>query len=191
MMAAFMTHDELTLIMQTLHFAADRHRDQRRKDRQASPYINHPIAVAEVLSAIGGVQDAVTIAAGILHDTIEDTETTAAEIEARFGHEISEVVEEVTDDKTLSPDLRKQLQIDQAHLKSGRARLVKLADKICNVRDIVEYPPDGWSAERKRRYIAWASAVVDRIRGINKPMEEYFDTLHDRAQAHLSLNASE
>lgn len=190
-MAVSMTHDELTLVMQALHFAADKHRDQRRKDRQASPYINHPIAVAEVLSAVGGVQDAVTIAAGILHDTIEDTETTAAEIKARFGQDISEVVEEVTDDKSLSPDLRKQLQIDQAHLKSERARLVKLADKICNIRDIVEYPPDGWPAERKRRYIEWSNAVVDQIRGINKPMEEYFDSLRDRAQAHLSLNASE
>lgn len=186
-----MAQDELTLILQALHFAADRHRDQRRKDEQASPYINHPIAVAEVLCVIGGVRDAVAIVAGILHDTIEDTETTAADIRDRFGKDISEVVEEVTDDKTLPPSQRKQLQIDHAHLKSKRARLVKLADKICNVRDIVERPPEGWPVDRKRQYIAWARAVVDRMRGSNRPMEEYFDALCARADAHLAPDASE
>ena len=186
-----MTQDGLTLILQAMHFAADRHRDQRRKDQRASPYINHPIAVAEVLCVVGGVRDAITIAAGILHDTIEDTETTAAEIRVRFGQDIGEVVEEVTDDQTLSPQQRKQMQIDQAHLKSSRARLVKLADKICNVRDIIEHPPEGWSPERKRRYVAWARAVVDRIRGSNRPMEEYFDALCERADAHLGSGPSE
>ncbi|MHB8346310.1 MAG: HD domain-containing protein [Acidiferrobacterales bacterium] len=181
----------MTLILQALQFAADRHRDQRRKDCHASPYINHPIAVAEVLCVVGGVHDAVAIAAGILHDTIEDTETTAADIEARFGQDISRVVEEVTDDKTLLPPQRKQLQIDHAHLKSERARLVKLADKICNVRDIVEHPPHDWPVDRKRQYVAWARAVVDRIRGSNLPMEEYFDVLCARADAHLAADAPE
>lgn len=186
-----MTQDELRLIFQVLHFAADKHRHQRRKDLHASPYINHPIAVAETLSAIGGVQDMVTLAAGILHDTIEDTETTAAELEGLFGKEISTVVEEVTDDKTLSAAERKQLQIDHAHRKSDRARLVKLADKICNVRDIIEHPPAGWSVERKRIYVAWAKAVIDRARGTNAAMENYFDALCARANAHLAAIETE
>jgi len=186
-----MTQDELMLVLQALHFAADKHRDQRRKDQHASPYINHPIAVAEILCTVGGVGDAVTIAAGILHDTIEDTETTAAEIEARFGIEISTVVGEVSDDKALSAELRKQLQIDDAHRKSSRARLVKLADKICNVRDIIEHPPAGWPVERKRRYVAWAKAVIDQVRGSNPAMEMYFDALCVRANAHLAAGETE
>ncbi len=182
--------DGLTLILQAMHFAADRHRDQRRKDVQASPYINHPIAVAEILCAVGQVRDVVTIAAGILHDTIEDTETTAADLMARFGAEISAVVEEVTDDKNLSRDDRKRLQIEKAHLKSAHARLVSLADKICNVRDILEHPPDGWPLGRKREYVAWARAVVQRIRGCNRPMEEYFDALCARADTAFGPDAS-
>lgn len=186
-----MTQDELKLIFQVMHFAADKHRNQRRKDQHASPYINHPIAVAEVLSAVGGVDDAVTLAAGVLHDTIEDTETTAEELETRFGKEISTIVEEVTDDKALSAEERKQLQIDHAHRKSNRARLVKLADKICNVRDIIEHPPAGWSTERKRRYVAWAKAVIDQTRGTNAAMEGYFDALCVRANAHLTASEVE
>ncbi len=185
-----MEQDNLTLVLRAMHFAADRHRDQRRKDRAASPYINHPIAVAEVLCTVGGVHDPITIAAGILHDTIEDTETTAEEIRQHFGQDIGAVVEEVTDDKSRPPPERKQLQIDEAHLLSDRARLVKLADKICNVRDIIERPPDGWSAERRRGYVAWALAVVDRIRGTNRPMEDYFDSLCRRADAHLGPGLS-
>ncbi len=185
-----MIQDELQLILQALHFAADKHRDQRRKDLRASPYINHPIAVAEILSVVGGVRDVITVAAGILHDTLEDTETTAAELAVRFGTGISSVVEEVTDDKTLSVELRKQMQIDHAHLISHRARLVKLADKICNVRDIIEHPPTGWSAERKRQYVAWSRAVIDRLRGSNAELEAYFDALCVRASASLAAGES-
>jgi guanosine-3',5'-bis(diphosphate) 3'-pyrophosphohydrolase len=177
--------DDLSLVLKALHFAADKHRAQRRKDADASPYINHPIAVAEMLASIGGVRDAVTIAAAILHDTIEDTETTGEELEGIFGSEIRAVVEEVTDDTTLAPEVRKRLQVERARHKSPRARLVKLADKICNVRDLVEAPPAGWSAERKRRYVEWARAVIDEVRGSNAALEARFDELCRRARAHL------
>jgi guanosine-3',5'-bis(diphosphate) 3'-pyrophosphohydrolase len=176
--------DDLSLVLKALHFAADKHRAQRRKDAEASPYINHPIAVAETLASVGGVRDAVTIAAAILHDTIEDTETTGEELERIFGAEIRAVVEEVTDDTTLPPEVRKRLQVERARHKSPRARLVKLADKICNVRDLVEAPPAGWSAERKRRYIDWAGAVIDEVRGSNAALEARFDELCARARTH-------
>jgi guanosine-3',5'-bis(diphosphate) 3'-pyrophosphohydrolase len=178
--------EDLALVLKALHFAADRHRAQRRKDAEASPYINHPIAVAETLVNVGGVCDAVTVAAAILHDTIEDTETTAEEIEKAFGAQIRAVVEEVTDDKKLPPEERKRLQVAYAHRASPRARLVKIADKICNVRDLVEAPPADWSVERKRRYLAWARAVVDELRGSNAALEARFDELCERAQAHLA-----
>ena len=181
-----MKHEEMMLILQAMHFAADKHRHQRRKDAEASPYINHPIAVAETLCAVGGVHDPVTLVAGILHDTIEDTETTGEELELRFGHEIRTVVEEVTDDKSLSPPMRKQLQIEHARHASERARLVKLADKICNLRDIVHAPPAGWPVERRQRYINWARDVVNEIRGTNAALEMRFDQLHAEAAAHLA-----
>ena len=181
-----MKHEETMLILQAMHFAADKHRHQRRKDAEASPYINHPIAVAETLCAVGLVHDPVTLIAGILHDTIEDTETTGAELELRFGHEIRTVVEEVTDDKSLPPPMRKQLQIEHASHASERARLVKLADKICNLRDIVHAPPAGWSVERRRRYINWALAVVNEIRGTNADLESRFDELYAEADEYLA-----
>ncbi len=178
--------DELALVLRALHFAADKHRHQRRKDVHASPYINHPIAVAEVLRNVGGVGDAATLAAGILHDTIEDTETTPAELEREFGREIRAVVEEVTDDMSLPSKVRKQLQIERAPQASPKARLVKLADKICNIRDLADSPPAEWSVERKRNYVTWAQAVVAGVRGTNAALEAHFDTLCERALAQLA-----
>lgn len=176
----------LPLVLMALHFAADKHRSQRRKDVHASPYINHPIALAEALCSIGSVDDPVTIAAAILHDTIEDTETTGEELETRFGAEIRGIVEEVTDDKTLESAQRKRLQIERAAACSARAQLVKLADKICNVRDIIDAPPASWSVSRRRGYIEWARAVVDGLRGRNAALERFFDELCERALAGLS-----
>jgi guanosine-3',5'-bis(diphosphate) 3'-pyrophosphohydrolase len=168
----------LPLVLKALHFAADKHRRQRRKDTDASPYINHPIALAETLCFVGGVDDPLTIAAAILHDTIEDTETSGAELERHFGGEIRRVVEEVTDDKALPAAERKQLQIVHAAAASNVARLVKIADKICNVRDIIDSPPVGWSLERRRNYVVWAKAVVDKVRGTNPALEQTFDALY-------------
>jgi GTP diphosphokinase / guanosine-3',5'-bis(diphosphate) 3'-diphosphatase len=156
-------------------FAADKHRMQRRKDPDASPYINHPIALANVLANEGAVEDVVVLAAAVLHDTIEDTETTAPELLAAFGAEIAGVVVEVTDDKTLSKQTRKQAQIDHAADLSHRAKLVKLADKICNVRDVASSPPADWPLERRQDYFDWAKKVVDRMRGAHPELEQLFD----------------
>ena len=167
----------LPLIMRALRFAADKHQRQRRKDAGASPYINHPITVAETLCSIGKVRDVDTIAAAILHDTIEDTETTGVELETEFGPQIRRIVEEVTDDKSLSAEERKRVQIERAAGASLPAKLVKLADKICNVRDVIEAPPVGWSRERRCRYVLEARALVDRLRGANPLLESRFDEL--------------
>lgn len=167
----------LPLIMRALHFAAEKHRRQRRKDAGGSPYINHPIAVAQLLCSIGQVRDATTIVSGILHDTIEDTETTGEELEKEFGPEVRHIVEEVTDDKSLSATERKRLQIERAAHVSTPAKLVKLADKICNVHDVIDSPPVGWSPERRCRYVLEARAMVDRLRGANPALEQRFDEL--------------
>lgn len=166
---------ETSCVFQTLSFAAHKHRDQRRKDVGASPYINHPIALADVLIREGGICDFVVICAAILHDTIEDTETTQAELVAAFGREIAAVVAEVTDDKTLLKADRKQAQIAHAATASDRAKLVKLADKICNLRDLTATPPADWSLERRQDYFDWASRVIAGVRGVNAQLEAAFD----------------
>lgn len=161
-------------------FAAEKHRHQRRKDAAASPYINHPIELANVLCHEGGITDSNVLCAAVLHDTIEDTETTTAELEAEFGSRIASVVLEVTDDKSLRKADRKQQQIDHAPHISHEAKLVKLADKICNLRDIISSPPSGWPVERKREYFEWANNVIDGLRGCHPGLEAIFDDLFRR-----------
>lgn len=161
-------------------FAADKHRNQRRKDAEASPYINHPIALANVLANEGGVDDVTVLCAAVLHDTIEDTETTADELRAHFGSKVAAVVMEVTDDKSLAKTLRKQRQVEHAPHISTEAKLVKLADKISNLRDILASPPADWPAERKRDYFDWAKRVVDGLRGVHPALEAVFDEVYER-----------
>jgi guanosine-3',5'-bis(diphosphate) 3'-pyrophosphohydrolase len=164
-------------ILKALHFAADKHRDQRRKDVGASPYINHPIEVAELLARVGGVTDLVTLQGAILHDTIEDTDTSPEELECEFGAEVRRVVEEVTDDKKLPKADRKRLQIEHAPHTSERARHIKLADKISNVRSVTHTPPANWPLARRQEYLDWTERVVDGLRGSNPALENLYDEL--------------
>jgi GTP diphosphokinase / guanosine-3',5'-bis(diphosphate) 3'-diphosphatase len=168
------------LILRAVAFAAHKHRDQRRKDKDASPYINHPIALARVLWQEGGVRDPVVIATALLHDTLEDTETSWQELRGEFGDEIADLVAEVTDVKWLKSDVRKRLQVSRAAHSSDRAKLVKLADKICNLRDMAAHPPQGWSLERRRRYFDWASEVIGQLRGVHPELERRFDEISAR-----------
>jgi GTP diphosphokinase / guanosine-3',5'-bis(diphosphate) 3'-diphosphatase len=165
---------DLQKLLRATAFAAEKHRNQRRKDRDASPYINHPIALANVL-AQAGVSDENVIIAALLHDTIEDTDTTFDELVGDFGSEIADIVLEVTDDKSLPKADRKRLQIEHAPTISDPAKLVKLADKICNVRDMSSSPPHEWSIERRREYFDWARRVIDGLRGVHPKLESLFD----------------
>jgi GTP diphosphokinase / guanosine-3',5'-bis(diphosphate) 3'-diphosphatase len=169
---------DMGLVLKAMAFAASKHRDQRRKDEEASPYINHPIALAAVLWSEGSIGDPVIIAAALLHDTIEDTKTTAKELRRVFGVKVAGIVGEVTDDKRLPKERRKELQIEHAAQLSKSAKLVKLADKICNLRDILASPPKDWTVERKRGYFDWAKKVIDQIRGTNPKLERRFDQLY-------------
>ena len=170
----------LSLVLSAASFAAHKHRDQRRKDRAASPYINHPIALSNVLANEGGVENSTVLSAALLHDTIEDTDTSYEELVAEFGEAIASVVLEVTDDKLLAKQERKRLQVEHAASISNEAKLVKLADKICNLRDITSSPPADWSLERKREYFDWAKQVVDQLRGVNPKLEALFDAEYSR-----------
>jgi guanosine-3',5'-bis(diphosphate) 3'-pyrophosphohydrolase len=167
-------HD-LQKLIAAAAFAAHKHRDQRRKGAEASPYINHPLMVANVLANEGAVDDVTTLVAALLHDTIEDTQTTGEEIAAAFGPEAAAVVLEVTDDKRLSKDERKRHQVLHAAKISERAKLVKLADKICNLRDLSSSPPADWPLQRRREYFEWAHAVVAHLRGASPPLAALFD----------------
>jgi guanosine-3',5'-bis(diphosphate) 3'-pyrophosphohydrolase len=168
------------LILRALEFAAHKHRDQKRKDAAASPYINHPIQLANVLCTDAGVTDSAVLAAALLHDTLEDTQTTVAELREAFGERIAAIVAEVTDDKSLLKSERKRLQIEHAAHISREAKLVKLADKICNVRDVADHPPAKWDLARRREYFEWAKAVVDRMRGTHEALERRFDEAYAR-----------
>lgn len=169
------------LFIKAIVFAAEKHKNQRRKDANASPYINHPIALANVLANEGGIANQDVLIAAILHDTIEDTETTVAEIRAEFGDVIAEIVLEVTDDKSSPKAERKLKQIEHAPHISMDAKLVKLADKISNLRDILNSPPSDWSVERRQEYFKWAEAVVQGLRGSNVKLERIFDDLMARS----------
>jgi guanosine-3',5'-bis(diphosphate) 3'-pyrophosphohydrolase len=169
---------ELALLLKALAFAAAKHRDQRRKDAQASPYINHPIALADVLVNEGGVTDIEVLCAALLHDTVEDTATTHEELADAFGPRIARIVAEVTDDQALPKEERKRLQVEHAPRLSDEAKLVKLADKICNLRDVTDHPPAKWDLARRREYFAWAKRVVDRLRGVHPKLEAAFDSAY-------------
>ena len=166
-----------TAIVKAAQFAAEKHKNQRRKDADASPYINHPLALASVLAVEGGIENPDVICAALLHDTIEDTKTSAEELEAIFGGKVTGIVMEVTDNKNLDKAVRKEEQVRHAPHISAEAKLVKLADKICNLRDILASPPSDWSAERKRAYFEWAARVVAGLRGVHPGLEAVFDGL--------------
>jgi guanosine-3',5'-bis(diphosphate) 3'-pyrophosphohydrolase len=181
------TFDEayVDLLMKAFLFSARKHRRQRRKDWEFSPYINHPIEVAELLWRVGGVRRVDVLLAAILHDTVEDTSTSPQEIEDVFGSGVCGIVMEVTDDKNLPKDMRKALQIEHApHLSEG-AKLVKLGDKICNVVDLYRSPPITWTRGRRKEYLDWSEKVVNGLKGVNQTLEEYYVFVHAQAEAGL------
>ncbi len=172
-----MEDKDIGILLQTLVFAAHKHRDHRRKDPSHSPYVNHLIEVTDLLWRVGGVRDPVLLTAAVLHDAIEDTHTSADEIRRQFGQEVLDLVLEVTDDKSLPQDVRKRLQVEHAAAISLRAKQLKIADKISNVRDIMDTPPPDWPVERQKEYQEWARQVVDQVRGANPALEAEFDKL--------------
>ena len=178
--------NDISRLLLAATFAADKHRDQRRKNADASPYINHPLAVATVLANDGGVTDVELLTAALLHDTVEDTSTSHDEITELFGNEVSDLVSEVTDDKSLPKERRKQLQIENAPHKSDRAKQLKVADKICNVRDIDATSPANWDADRKAQYLDWAVRVIDGCRGVNQTLDQLFDQAITEARDRLN-----
>ena len=179
---AFMRND-LPKLLQAISFAAKKHAAQKRKGADEQPYINHVLEVANLLATIGNIEDYDVLIAAVLHDTVEDTDTTNEEITKLFGATVAGYVAEVTDDKSLPKPTRKQLQIEHApHLSNG-AKYIKLGDKISNIRDVSENPPDGWSNERRLEYLDWGERVIAGLRGVNANLETHFDHIIKTARA--------
>lgn len=174
-MTAHLTKTPLAKVLKAALFAADRHRNQRRKGRRGAPYINHPLSVADCL-VTAGIEDEDILVAALLHDTVEDTDTSLTELDQLFGSRVASIVAEVTDDKNLAKAERKRRQIKNAPTKSREAKLVKLADKICNLRDLKDCPPD-WPEVRIGAYHRFARDVYQGLKGANADLDSQMDWL--------------
>ena len=180
-----MPNDSLQTIqelMKAAHFAATRHSAQRRKGASAEPYVNHLLEVAELVSSALSEPDTNLVIAALLHDTVEDVGVTKEELIANFGQDVADLVLEVTDDKSLPKQERKRLQIVNAPKKTERAQVIKLADKISNLRAILASPPSDWSVERQRQYFEWARQVVDALSAPNPGLKLEFDRLYGQVE---------
>jgi (p)ppGpp synthase/HD superfamily hydrolase len=171
-------------ILRATLFAARAHAGQARKGAAAEPYVNHVIEVAELLAAHGAPLPVVL--AGLLHDTVEDTAVTHADLVAAFGAEVAGLVAEATDDTSLPKDIRKGLQVSQAPKKSDGAKQLKLADKISNLVAIAESPPANWIHARRVEYVGWAGRVAAGLKGVNPALDALFDATYRAAMAKLS-----
>lgn len=182
--------DDISVILRATHFAADKHKSQRVKGAEASPYINHLIEIAETLWRVGEVRDLDCIVAALLNDTVEDTGTTPSELEELFGRRVRLLVEEVTDDRSLPQERRKELQVARASHLSAGAKQLKLADKTMNVAEVAFAPAADWSLERRCEYLRWSELVVAGLRGCNDKLEANFDAVLQRAWERLKSEES-
>ena len=166
-------------ILKAINFAAFKHRDQKRKDSNETPYINHPINVAYLITEVGQVYDSDVLCGAILHDTIEDTDTTFDELVGEFGLTIATIVQGVTDDKSLPKQVRKLKQIEKAKTLPKAESTIKIADKISNIKDIYTNPPKDWDDDRKEGYILWAKSVIKNLPDPNKGLLDLFNKTVD------------
>lgn len=177
--------DSFKKLLTAAHYAAHQHRNQTRKGADEEPYIVHPLEVAKLLADVGGVTDPDVLIAAILHDTIEDTDSTKEDIQELFGERVCSIVLEVTDDKSLPKERRKELQVEHAPHLTPEAKQLKMCDKISNITDIVNNPPKDWPLERKLEYVEWGERVFAGLRGANERLEGHFDALVQRAKREL------
>ena len=161
-------------LLEALQFAATHHQYDRRAGYDRLPYINHLIKVTNCLANRIGIKDEALLLAAVLHDVVEDTEVTVAELERRFGSEVASIVEELTDDMSLPYEERKRQQVEQASQLSSKARMIRLVDKASNLRDIFNYPLD-WPIEKKAAYLDNALAIAERIKGGHPKLDAWFE----------------
>ena len=168
--------ENISKLVHAIHFSAVAHRNQRRKDSDKTPYINHPIEVMHILSE-AGITDIDTLCAAVLHDTIEDTGVSYEQLCNEFGTSVACIVSECSDDKSLPKEVRKQEQIKHAAHVSNQAKLVKSADKLSNLCGLDINPPTKWSQEEINGYFTWSYAVWLSLRGCNKNLDNQLEKL--------------
>jgi len=183
------TGSESASLLTALLFAAQQHRRQQSKDGE-TPYINHPIAVAEVLARVGEVTNVRVLQAAVLHDVLEKTDVSSQQLEEQFGRPVSLLVEEVTDDPDLSKPARERLQIERAPGLSVAAQQIRVADKLCHVEELTPTQPAGWSLRRKQQYLSWAEKVVAGCQGCRPPLEYLFRVVLAERKRMLEAAAS-
>jgi guanosine-3',5'-bis(diphosphate) 3'-pyrophosphohydrolase len=179
---------ETMILLKAAHYAARKHQGQTRKGENAAPYINHPIEVASLIAEIGVIENETVLAAALLHDTVEDTDATAEELRELFGEKVTSIVLEVTDDKSIPKAERKQIQVDQAAGLSFEAKLIRIADKISNIKDITYSPPKRWSKKRRKKYLDWAEKVVNQCTNTNPALENHFKAVLKKGREKFDKN---
>ena len=175
----------LRLVSEAAELAARRHNGMARKGRGSEPYVNHLAEVANLLSTATEGGDAELVAAGWLHDTIEDTETTREELARKFSERVASLVVECTDDMSLPKSERRRLQVVNAPHKSAGAKLIKIADKISNIRARILPDPSADERSDLADYTAWAEQVVAGCRGGNAWLDKTFDEAVAKARSTL------
>lgn len=176
----------LPLFFKALTLAAEKHQYQRRSGYERLPYLNHLIKVTDTLLRIGGETDPDLLAAAVLHDIIEDTDVTHADLAKEFNPRVAAIVAELSDDMSLPYPVRKQRQVANAAALSAEARKIRIADKACNIRDILHYPVE-WPLEKKQFYVTNSVEVVNSIRGVNPALEAWFDLTVSEAKKTLRI----
>jgi GTP diphosphokinase / guanosine-3',5'-bis(diphosphate) 3'-diphosphatase len=156
-------------------FAFKKHEGQTRKNATKNPYIQHVLAVKNIVNLV--CNDEIALAGAILHDTLEDTDTTYAELVENFGSQVADLVLELSDDKSLEKETRKLLQIKNAPNKSEFACYISFADKIHNCQSIIYDPPVDWSNERKLAYFVWAELCINGFRFKDETFVYMFQSL--------------
>ena len=173
------------LVSEAAELAARRHNGMVRKGRGNEPYINHLAEVANLLATATDGADAELVAAGWLHDTIEDTETTCEELAKKFSERVASLVVECTDDMRLSKAERRRLQVVDAPKKSASAKLIKIADKVSNIGARIHSHPTAEERGDLADYTGWAERVVAGCRGCNAWLDTTFDDMVQKARSSL------
>ena len=181
--------NRLVTVLRAADAAARWHVNQRRKGAAQEPYVTHLIEVAMLVAEATDGADPNLIVAALLHDTIEDQGVTRQEIAAQFNDDVAGLVVEVTDDKKLPKAERKRLQIEHAPDLTPRAKILKFADKISNLRSLATSPPADWPTQRRIDYVIWTTEVVQGLRGASDLLEQEFDRAATDAERTIPLVA--
>ena len=177
---------DVVLVSRAYAFAAERHTGQFRKGKKKEAYINHPIEVAGLVTIATTGKDHALIAAAVLHDTVEDTTATLADVGQLFNAKVASLVAEVTDDKSLEKTTRRKAQVDGMRIKSDGAKMIKIADKISNLRGIRQLTHEEWPLDKQEEYLTFSREVVDAARGANAWLESVFDEVALDLEKHLA-----